>query len=170
MSKLIKAKYSCHLGKKAPVGRLSEVSEAEAKRRGLMKVNRYIEIDRRRGHWSHVDVWVEPACAGLETTDPEVYVAHMLEHHGKKPTVNVWPSDSNLDLFRRADGKRRGPRLTADGTSLKTSESTSMIGEIRSCPRCGLIAEVGLFSAQLLWWTEHLELCVGDQASEAGAA
>lgn len=152
----IKASYSCHLGKKTAVGRLSEVSEAEAQRRGLMKVRREYR-QKGTGRWGEIPVWVEPACPGLETSDPVEFEAHMKEYH---PERFRYAKGQNSDLVARASGMWRGPRLTADGAPFKTKDETSL-GEVKTCPRCGLVAEVAWTVAASRWWDEHLELCAG---------
>lgn len=155
MSKLIKGHYSCHLGRKKPVARLSQMSAEEAARRGLMKVQREIRVNGR-DQW--IPVWVEPGCEGLETDDPAVFEAHMKEHH---PERFRYARGANSTLVARVSTKWRVPKAQPEGTPVKTD------ADLKTCPACGLVAEVGDRAADVLWWDEHTRMCAG---TEAGAA
>lgn len=108
---------------------------------------------------------VDLACS-FETTDTVEFERHMLEVHGKKPTLVPNPADSTQAISNRARGKWRGPKAQPEGTPVKPKDRESA-KRLRDCLRCGLVAEVGELAADVLWWTEHERMCVG---AEAGAA
>jgi hypothetical protein len=97
----------------------------------------------------------------LATTDREEYLAHLARFHNKRTTLTPFRNESNLDLFRRASGKWRGPKAKPEGTPVKPDV------DFKTCPACGLVAEVGYRVGYVLWWDEHTRMCAG---AEAGAA
>ncbi len=98
----------------------------------------------------------------LDTTDRAVFETHMVEVHGKKPTMTPYPDQSTRSLSNRARGKWTTPKAPAEHVPAKPSLK-DIAKAIETCPSCGLVAEirgVGFGrNADELWWREHLRGC-----------
>lgn len=157
---------TCRTGARLPLDQLTPEERLDLDRR-------IAETEARGEYVGHLQSWdrklrVEVALieCSLNTTDRDEYLAHMARFHGKKPTLNIDLSGSNLDLVRRASGRWATPKAKPEGTPVKPS-TKEIEAALSTCGRCGLVAELGWAQADRLWWNEHLELCAGAETSAA---
>ncbi|MEP7738556.1 hypothetical protein ABKW28_12940 [Nocardioides sp. 31GB23] len=87
----------------------------------------------------------------FDATDAASYLAHMAEVHNKKPR--------GPRQLKRGTGHWRAPQLKDEGQPLKPS-TKAIAARIETCEGCGLVAEVDETAASVLWWDQHLQMCV----------
>lgn len=120
------------------------------------------EIPSRWDHKLRAEVAAVPCT--LDTTDREVFVAHMAEIHGVKAGHHMLGHRGYAARPTPAAMRKvwKGPKLSEDGQPFVSRD-----GGTETCPSCGLISELPQSHAAELWWREHLERCIG---TERGAA
>lgn len=148
----------CNLSRHEAISALPHYLRREYEEKGYRKAFREVRV---RGDWRRVECFLIPLCDGLVTNDPAEFERHMLVAHSKKPTMSLWPDQSTRSLSRRAQGKWRAPRLKPEGAPL----SRTLAEQVQTCPSCGLHAETPKTYGDELWWREHLDFCVAEQAA-----
>lgn len=153
----------CNLTVAKPDKKLTPEERREAQTNGY---RRRLDTNSRPHRWFvHF-----PQCQGFETDDLAAFAEHMAVMHNKK---TVKGEGETL-----AASIRKGWRYPAPGMGLKDDgkpfkPSTVEIERTSAtCPPCGLVAEVGYRTSDVLWWDEHLHGCALASATDpqAGAA
>jgi hypothetical protein len=102
----------------------------------------------------------EVRCA-FDTTDRAVFEQHMRAVHNQKP--------SGPRQLKQGTGNWRPPRLFEDGQPFRAS-SKAIAESLRTCSRCGLVAEIVRGApAHELWWAEHERGCALATADRAAS-
>jgi hypothetical protein len=134
----------CRLRKPHRIDKMPDYLRRECEKRGWKKGFRTF-YDGRFGKGIQRECFLEPLCAGFDTTDPKAFAVHMAEAHGKKP--------SGPRQLKQGRGMWNGPRLTVEGKPFDDK------GALQTCTSCGLVAEVDDRAANVLWWAEHERGC-----------
>jgi hypothetical protein len=148
---------TCNLTKPHPVRQMAEYQRREAEERGWKKGFREARVKREL---RNTECYLEPLCEGFETTDKAAFEAHMRDVHGKSEVRG-----ENSALVARATGRWRTPKAKPEGTPYTPTKA--FVGEVVTCPGCGLVMENGSTYADELFVREHLDLCVGLQDGAA---
>lgn len=146
----------CNLSRPHVVSDLPEYLRREYAEKGWKKATRTVYRPKLRSALS-VEVFLEPLCDGLETTDKAEFERHMREVHRK--------AEVRGEAENWVKSIKRGwvtPKAKREGAPLIKAITESTI----ACPECGLVMETGSRYADELYIREHLEFC----AAEAGAA
>lgn len=146
----------CSLTKPHPISELPHYLRREYEEKGWKRAHREAVVKRRL---KHTECYLEPLCAGFETTDKAAFEQHMREVHGKRQV-----SGENASLVARATGRWRTPRPGREGAAYTPTKA--LAGLTTTCACCGLVMENGSTLADERFVTEHLEHCV----AQAGAA
>lgn len=97
---------------------------------------------------------VEVRCS-LDTTDREVYLAHMATNHNKRPR--------GPRMLTRRNAINRPTRLPEEGRPFKPSTRSAVdkrIAEmLKTCDTCGLVAELNGTHEDDMWWKDHERGC-----------
>lgn len=143
----------CNLTERRWERRLTAGEAAEAKANGYPRFFNQIDserVDRETGKHGRWEIGF-PACGGFETDDRAAYDRHMLEVHNRPLG---WAKGYAEDFVRSVRAGWRSPVLVPGGKPL----AKAVAAVLRTCPTCGLVAEVEN-NAGALWWAEHERGC-----------
>lgn len=146
----LKFHATCRLKVDKPLGALCDDDRAVMEAKDIRS-----RWDRRRT----LEVVAIPC--DFETHDAAEFEEHMLEVHGRKPARNqIWRGSTNpAPLLVPPVKMWQGPRPAPEGTPFKASTKDTA-ERVKTCSGCGLVAEVSGDTSSVLWWDEHLRMCV----------
>lgn len=130
---------------------------------GLADEERY-ELERTVSDWGRPHAksagqYIHIVRCELNTTDRVEFETHMADVHGRTPAK--WGSSRPTESGRLAlrTLKKSQPTKRPDGGKPFKASTKAIDETVKTCPGCGLIAEVSPTNAANLWWDEHLRGC-----------